>query len=90
MYRAIRMYNGGETVTFTHFESLRKAYEWLIPSLEVQKEEGWHLRVFPNVREIFEIESPIYITIGWNESELRECTLYIQQVQARDDAVPRF
>jgi len=90
MYRAIKIYNGGETVEFTHFNTLGKAYEWLTPSLNTQQEEKWHIRLLQSINEDIRENHLHHVTVGYNESELNERTTYIQMVKVWDDALPLF
>ena len=91
MYRAIRMYNGGEKAEFAHFHLLEQAYTWLKPSIIMQYEERWHIKVLPVIRQDFETYSLQYVHVGFNELlNSSECSLYIQIVQNYDDPLPRF
>ena len=91
LYRAIRMYNGGEKTEFAHFHLLQQAYEWLMPSLSIQEQERWHIKVLPVIRQEFETYNPNYLHIGFNSlRDSSECSLYIQIVQEWDTPLPRF
>ena len=93
LYRALRMYNGGEKVEFAHFQTIKKAYDWLIPTIQKQHQERWHIKVLPVIQQTFETEKPIptYISIGFNELlNSDECTVYIQLVDHYDDPLPNF
>lgn len=94
MYRAIRVYGGGQRKELNHFHLLEQAYEWLLPSLDQQKEERWHIKVLPSVRQDFEKDGFQYTLVGENEciSSTNECSLYIQIVSndTYDDPLPRF
>jgi hypothetical protein len=95
MYRAIKYTDGGEAVEFRHFNTLNAAYTWLVPSIAVQQEERWHIKLLTAVIRCFEgmmnrADMPNHAEIvGWNEMQ-PETTIYIQTVQAWDDALPRF
>ena len=91
MYRAIRMFNGGEKVEFAHFQTLSSAYNWLQPTNGVQEEERWHLKLLPAIRQDIEVGNFRVVTAGFNEMlHAQECTLYIQVVERWDDELPRF
>jgi hypothetical protein len=90
-YRAIRTYNGGEKTELAHFQNLKEAYEWLTPSLSIQEQERWHIKVLPVIRQEFETYNPNYLPIGFNSlRDSSECSLYIQIVQKWDTPLPRF
>ena len=91
MYRAIRMFNGGEQVKFTHFMRLEPAYHWLEPSLENQVKDGWHIKVFPAIFDAFINQKSTLEVIGYNELDgSYEETTYIQLVKTWNDALPVF
>ncbi len=91
MYRAIRMFNGGEDQRFKHFDSLVEAYTWLIPSLQDQEDERWHIKLLPAIRQDMEERNFKIVTVGFNEMQnSRECTLYIQIVKDYQDDTPKF
>jgi hypothetical protein len=96
-YRAIRIIHEddgyeGTTSVIRHFESLTDAYKWLIPSLDVQEKERWHIRLLRAVIEDLKMyETPIE-DIGHNEPLNPEQTplthLYIQKVEVMDSPLP--
>jgi hypothetical protein len=96
MYRAIKYTDGGEAVEFRHFNTLNAAYTWLVPANAVQQEERWHIKLLPPLMRAFEtvmnragrMEGHVEV-VGWNEME-EETTVYIQTVEAWDDALPNF
>jgi hypothetical protein len=90
MYRALKMFNGGEQVEYRHFNTLTAAYEWLIPNNQTQEEERWHLKLLPAIRREFEDWNMTVVTMGWNELENNEQTRYIQRVDMWNDYLPRF
>ncbi len=91
MYRAIRMFNGGESVKFTHFMRLEPAYRWLEPSLERQVNDGWHSKGFPAIFDAFIKHKSTLEVISYNELEgSYEETTYIQVVKTWNDALPNF
>lgn len=95
-YRALKYTNGGETVEFRHFHSLNAAYTWLVPINAIQEAERWHIKLLPAVSYLFDtfmnrtgnLTRHVEI-VGWNEME-PETTIYIQTVDAWDDALPSF
>jgi hypothetical protein len=89
MFRAIKMFNGGEEVEYRHFDALNAAYEWLTPSNQRQEQERWHLKMFNAVRREIDAWNLNVVTVGWNEQNAEE-TCYIQRVQAWNDALPHF
>ncbi len=91
MYRAIRMRNGGETVEFTHYTRLEPAYRWIEPSLERQRKERWHIKMFSAIVDEFTKHSSALEMIGYNELDgSYEETTYIQVVRTWNDALPNF
>lgn len=91
LYRAIRIYNGGEKKELAHFHLLKQAYEWLTPSLLMQEEERWHIKLLPVIRQDFEENGFNYVHVGFNELlNSSECSLYIQMVTDWEDPLPRF
>jgi hypothetical protein len=91
MYRAIRMFNGGEQVKFTHFMRLEPAYRWLEPSLERQVNDKWHIKVYPEIFDVFVKKGSTLEMIGYNErDDSYEETTYIQVVVTWNDALPHF
>lgn len=91
LYRALRIYNGGEKTEFAHFHLLKQAYDWLVPSPLMQEEERWHIKLLPVIRQDFEANGVETVHVGFNELlNSSECSLYIQTVTAYDDPLPRF
>lgn len=91
MYRAIRMFNGGEQVEFAHFQTLAGAYNWLRPTNEIQLDERWHIKLLPAIRQDIEERNFKTVTMGFNEMlNSQECTIYIQIVERWDTALPNF
>jgi RNAse (barnase) inhibitor barstar len=87
-YRAIRTINGSEHIEFKHFDTLKDAYKWLIPTLQIQEHEGWHLKVlWVVVQELGNTNPPFYITLGNNVLN-HQTSLYIQKVNQQDDHLP--
>ncbi len=95
-YRALKYTNGGEEVVFRNFRYLNEAYAWLVPINAVQEAERWHIKLLPPLMRVFEtvmnrdgrMEGHTEV-VGWNELE-EETTIYIQTVDAWDDALPNF
>ena len=95
-YRALKYTNGGEEVVFRNFRYLNEAYAWILPANAVQEAERWHIKLLPPLSRAFEtvmnragrMEGHVEV-VGWNEME-EETTVYIQTVEAWDDALPRF
>jgi hypothetical protein len=88
--------NGGEEVEFRHFRFLNEAYAWLMPTNATQEAERWHIKLFPALTRAFEMamnRSGSMVghmeVVGWNEMD-PEKTVYIQTVDAWDDALPNF
>lgn len=91
MYRAIRMFNGGDKVEYAHFQTIAGAYNWLRPTIDVQEEERWHIKLLPAIRQDIEVGNFRVVTAGFNEMlNSQECTIYIQVVNQWDDALPNF
>ena len=90
MYRAIKVFNGGESIEYTHYNGLNSAYESLVPEVYTQQDERWHIKLLPAVRREFEEYHASVITIGWNELETGGETRYIQYVDTWKDALPSF
>lgn len=95
-YRALKYTNGGEEVEFRHFNCINAAYKWLVPTLPIQSSEKWHIKLLPALIHAFEMDMNTYgrikghlEVVGWNEM-VEETTLYIQTVDAWDDALPNF
>jgi RNAse (barnase) inhibitor barstar len=87
-YRAIRTINGSEHIEFKHFETIKDAYKCFLPTLEVQEDEGWHLKVlWFVVQELGNTEVPFYINVGNNVLD-HQTSLYIQKVNQQDDHLP--
>ena len=88
MYRAIKTINGSEHIEFKHFNTVRDSYVWLVPTLQVQGQEGWHLKLlWLVVQELDNINSPHYVHVG-NNILNHETSLYIQKVNQQDDTLP--
>lgn len=97
LYRAIRIIHeddeyDGKTSVIRHFDSLTDAYKWLIPSLDVQKKERWHIRLLGAVIENLKICETTIDDVGHNEPLNPEQTplmhLYIQKVEVMDSPLP--
>ena len=87
-YRAIRTINGSEHIEFKHFDTVKDAYKWLVPSLQVQEDEMWHLKVlWVVVQELDNTAVPFYINVGTNVLN-HQTSLYIQKVNEQDDHLP--
>jgi hypothetical protein len=88
MYRAIKTINGSEHIEFKHFDTVRESYVWLVPTLQVQEQEGWHLKLlWLVVQELDNVISPYYVQVG-NNLLNHETSLYIQKVNNQDDHLP--
>ena len=96
-YRAIRHIDEedgyeGKTFQIRHFDSITDAYKWLIPSLEIQEEERWHIRLLWAVVEDFRVYENSLEDVGHNDPLNPEQTphtrLYIQKVQYMDEPLP--
>ncbi len=89
MFRAIKSFNGGERVEFQHLCTLADAYAWLLPPLNVQKEEQWHLKVFTAVQSAMEAGETGRVAVGWNELNA-QTFLYVQEVSSFDVPLPEL
>jgi hypothetical protein len=86
MYRAIRTINGSEHVEFKHFDSVRDAYVWLVPSIQIQNIEQWNLKLLCVIIDELRTSLP-YVHVGNNVLE-NETSLYIQRVSEQDNPLP--
>ena len=91
MYRAIKSTNGGEEVEFRHFNSLENAYYWLQPAQWRQMRDNWHLKMLHAVKVDFEANKARngYEMIGYDEVQDKPMFLYIQRIEAWNDALPQ-
>jgi hypothetical protein len=89
MFRAIKSFNGGERVEFQHFSTLADAYAWLLPPLNAQMDERWHLKVFPAIQNEMETGETERVTVGWNELNAQSF-LYVQEVSSFDTQLPEL
>lgn len=93
MFRAIRSFNGGQRVEYNHFNSIVEAYRWLLPSLDVQNQERWHIKL---VWMVSEEMAPFVdnhkwlsrVSVGYNEA-LTHAT-YIQHVYDYTTTLPEL
>lgn len=94
MFRAIRSFNGGKSVEFSHFNTLMEAYRWLLPSLIVQQEERWHIKlvwqVSTDMDELVQNKKWLSrVSVGYNEGNSQTFT-YIQHVVDYNSTLPEL
>lgn len=91
-YRAIRWMNDGESFDVYHFTSIVDAYKWLVPTMEIQEKERWHVRLLWTVIEEFKMSEIRIDAVGHNEplnpEEFPLTRLYIQKVETIQDPLP--
>ena len=97
LYRAIRYIDEedgyeGKLFEIKHFGSVTDAYKWLIPSLEIQERDRWHIRLLWSVIEDLKVYETTIEDVGHNEPQNPEQTppthLYIQKVEYMDSPLP--
>lgn len=97
LFRAIRYINEGDgydgkLFTLKHFDSGKDAYKWLVPSLEIQQKERWHIRLFESIGVDFSDNKNMIMEVGRNEPLNPEQTpvtrFYIQKVEYMDSPLP--
>lgn len=93
-YRAIKRHNYGAHLEMQHFDTLRDAYMWLLPPLEQQASEGWHIRLLWVVISEFKKWNSTFEKVGYKPSnsiqEGDEEYLYIQKVNTYDEPIVKF
>ena len=84
----------GPTFVIKHFDSVRDAYEWVIPSLDSQKQDQWHICVLWSVIEDLKVCETTIKQVGYNDPQNPEKTpltrLYIQKVDHTTSPLPLF
>lgn len=93
MFRAIRSFNGGQRVEFNHFNSIVEAYRWLLPSLDVQQGERWHIKLVWSVSEEMApfVDNHKWlsrVSVGYNEANTQ--ATYIQHVYHYNTQLPEL
>ena len=91
MFRGIKSINGGEEVEFRQFKSLEDAYHWLQPTPWRQMQDSWHLKMLHAIRADFEANKAPngYEVVGYDEVQSKPTFLYIQRINAWNDALPQ-
>jgi hypothetical protein len=94
-WRAVRICDGGRAVSCEHFNTMEDAYNYYLPNIQRQNEEGWHIVLWHFVKDHFKLNlNATALKIGWNEElnpeEMEKIeSIYIQRVFDFNDPIPQ-